>query len=105
MTRQRPTPIEESMIPVKFRVVEVVSFTPQRVSQIMVSCEQCRIYQIIRRRVGYFSHQLTPPPRSFQQSSFEGEAQRQTRAGGELAVQPLRLLFVIGLPLESTRLG
>src|SRR5882762_10514428 len=71
-----------------------VSFALEGVSQITISREQCRLY-----------HEITPPPGPFQQSGFEREAQRQTRASGELAVQPLVLLFAIGLPRESTRLG
>ena len=91
------------MIAVKFCVVDRVSFALERVSQIAVGREQRRVYHgrsIWRRR-----NKRTPPPSPFQQSGFEREAQRQTRAGGELAVQPFVLLFAIGLPRESTRLG
>ena len=40
MTRQRPAPIQETMIAVKFGVVDWVSFACERVSQIAVSHEQ-----------------------------------------------------------------
>src|SRR5258708_2957415 len=69
----------------------------------MVGREQRRVYH--GRSIGRRRNKRTPPPGPFQQSGFEREAQRQTRAGGELAVQPLVLLFAIRLPRESTRLG
>src|SRR5207302_4138864 len=103
VTSQRPAPIEETMIAVKFCVVDRISFAQQCVSQITVGREQRRVYH--GRSIGRRRNKRTPPPGPFQQSGFEREAQRQTRAGGELAVQPLVLLFSIGLPRESTRLG
>src|SRR5438105_6742590 len=91
------------MIAVKFCVVDRISFAQKRVSQITVGREQRRVYH--GRSIGRRRNKRTPPPGAFQQSGFEREAQRKTRAGGELAVQPLVLLFAIGLPRESTRLG
>src|SRR2546425_7399187 len=91
------------MIAVKLGVVDRVSLAQQRVSQITVGREQCWIYH--GRSTGRRRNKRTPPPGPFQQSGFEREAQRQTRAGCELAVQPLVLLVAIGLPRESTRLG
>src|SRR5437016_13863663 len=91
------------MIAVKFGVVDRVSFALDSVSQITVRREQSRVYY--GRSIGRRRNKRTPPPGPFQQSGFEREAQRQTGAGGELAVQPLELLFAIGLPRESSRLG
>src|SRR2546421_13098101 len=90
------------MIAVKFGVVDRISFALESVSQITVRREQRRVYH--GRSIGRRRNKRMPPPGPFQQSGFEREAQRQTRAGGELAVQPLVLLFAIGLPRESTRL-
>src|SRR4026207_287539 len=41
VTRQRPTPIEQSVVPIKFSVVDRVSFALERVFQITVSREKC----------------------------------------------------------------
>src|SRR6185295_4367327 len=87
------------MIAGKLSVVDGVSFACERVSQIAVSRKQRRLGQRVALR------KVTPPPGPFQKSGFEGESQRQTRAGGELAIQPFPLLFAIGLPPEITRLG
>src|SRR6185503_3025049 len=57
------------------------------------------------RSIGGRGNKRTPPLSPFHQSGFEREAQRQTRACGELAGEPFRLLFTLGLPLERTRLG
>src|SRR2546423_3954044 len=91
------------MIAVKLGVVDGISFAQQRVSQITVGREQCRVYH--GRSIGRRRNKRTPPPGPFQQSGFEREAQRQTGTGGELALQPLVLPFAIGLPRERTRLG
>ncbi len=51
VVRQRPAPIEHSMVTIKLSVMDRVTFTLQRVSQIVVSRESCGVYQISRRRV------------------------------------------------------
>jgi hypothetical protein len=52
MTRQCPTPIEQTVVAIKFGVMDRVSFALERVSQVTVSREQCGIIKLAGGALG-----------------------------------------------------
>src|SRR5215216_1628519 len=83
------------MVPVKFGVVERISFALEGISEITIGHEQWRWDRSSWRSTTCV----------FQESRLEGEAQRQTRACRELVCQPFPVLILVRLPPERTGLG